>query len=158
MLSEDPFCLRRYAVKPRPQKPRIIIAQVEGSGTAAWSVSVPTRNPSGPDSKMSLPWTVCEEDSGEPAPKRWKVPPDVETKMPVVSRATTLVPVCLPIVKVDPTGNRRLSPPDVSAPMVSPPISPVIAVMVSPPDASVTVNVHAGTTSAQRSDPTLGGC
>ena len=29
-----PFCLRRYAMKPRPQKPRIIIAHVEGSGTA----------------------------------------------------------------------------------------------------------------------------
>ena len=27
--------LRRYAMKPTPAKPRIIIAQVEGSGTAA---------------------------------------------------------------------------------------------------------------------------
>jgi hypothetical protein len=30
-----PFCFRRYAIKPSPQKPRIIIAHVEGSGTAA---------------------------------------------------------------------------------------------------------------------------
>ena len=29
------FDLRRYAMKPTPAKPRIIIAQVEGSGTGA---------------------------------------------------------------------------------------------------------------------------
>jgi hypothetical protein len=34
-LKADPFCFRRYAMKQRPQKPRIIIAQVDGSGTAA---------------------------------------------------------------------------------------------------------------------------
>ena len=33
--SAAPFCFRRYAMKPTPQKPKIIIAQVEGSGTAA---------------------------------------------------------------------------------------------------------------------------
>jgi hypothetical protein len=32
--SEGPLCLRRYAMKPTPKKPRIIIAQVDGSGTA----------------------------------------------------------------------------------------------------------------------------
>jgi hypothetical protein len=32
-------CLRRYAMKPSPQKPRIIMAQVEGSGTAAVKVT-----------------------------------------------------------------------------------------------------------------------
>jgi hypothetical protein len=36
-----PFCFRRYAMKPTPKKPRITIAQVEGSGTAAMSVPVP---------------------------------------------------------------------------------------------------------------------
>ena len=34
------FDLRRYAMKPTPAKPRIIIAQVEGSGTAAVGVGV----------------------------------------------------------------------------------------------------------------------
>src|ERR1700743_689798 len=34
-LSVAPFCFRRYAMKPTPKKPRSIIAQVEGSGTAA---------------------------------------------------------------------------------------------------------------------------
>ncbi len=33
-----PFCLRLYAMKPRPQKPRIIMANVEGSGTAVVNV------------------------------------------------------------------------------------------------------------------------
>jgi len=33
------FDLRRYAIKPMPAKPRIIIAQVEGSGM------LPTGNP-----------------------------------------------------------------------------------------------------------------
>lgn len=33
--SALPICLRRYAMKPRPQKPSIIMAHVEGSGTAA---------------------------------------------------------------------------------------------------------------------------
>jgi hypothetical protein len=32
--SAGPFCFRRYAIKPMPKKPWIIIAQVEGSGTA----------------------------------------------------------------------------------------------------------------------------
>jgi hypothetical protein len=32
-LSAAPFCFRRYAMKPTPMKPRIIIAQVDGSGT-----------------------------------------------------------------------------------------------------------------------------
>jgi hypothetical protein len=32
-------------MKPRPQKPRIIIAQVEGSGTAEEIVSVPLNDP-----------------------------------------------------------------------------------------------------------------
>ena len=36
------FDFRRYAMTPMPAKPRIIIAHVEGSGTAAVSVSVPT--------------------------------------------------------------------------------------------------------------------
>ena len=35
---------RRNAMKPSPQKPRSIIAQVEGSGTAAVKVNVPTPN------------------------------------------------------------------------------------------------------------------
>ena len=39
-LSAAPFCLRRCAMKPRPQKPRIIMAQVEGSGTAGARVAV----------------------------------------------------------------------------------------------------------------------
>ena len=34
MRSAGPFCFRRYAMKPMPKKPRIIMAQVEGSGTA----------------------------------------------------------------------------------------------------------------------------
>jgi hypothetical protein len=34
MPSGALFGFRRYATKPRPQKPRIIIAQVEGSGMA----------------------------------------------------------------------------------------------------------------------------
>ena len=33
--SADPFCFRRYAMKPTPMKPKIIMAQVDGSGTAA---------------------------------------------------------------------------------------------------------------------------
>jgi hypothetical protein len=33
-LSADPFRFRRFAIKLRPQKPRISIAQIEGSGTA----------------------------------------------------------------------------------------------------------------------------
>src|SRR3984957_4655848 len=33
--SAGPLLLRRYAMKPRPTKPKIIMAQVEGSGTAA---------------------------------------------------------------------------------------------------------------------------
>jgi len=32
-LSTVLFCFRRYVMKPTPQKPRIIMAQVEGSGT-----------------------------------------------------------------------------------------------------------------------------
>jgi hypothetical protein len=32
--SAGPFCFRRYATKPTPAKPKIIITQVEGSGTA----------------------------------------------------------------------------------------------------------------------------
>ena len=32
-LSAVLFCFRRYAMKPRPKNPRIIMAQVEGSGT-----------------------------------------------------------------------------------------------------------------------------
>jgi hypothetical protein len=32
--SDGPPCFRRYVMKPRPMKPRIIMAQVEGSGTA----------------------------------------------------------------------------------------------------------------------------
>lgn len=33
--SADPFCFVRYAIKRRPQKPRIIIGQVDGSGAAS---------------------------------------------------------------------------------------------------------------------------
>jgi hypothetical protein len=33
-VTADPFCFQRCAGKPSPQKPRIIIAQIEGSGTA----------------------------------------------------------------------------------------------------------------------------
>jgi hypothetical protein len=54
-------------MKPIPVKPRIIMAQVEGSGTAE-TVSVPTPKPPGPVSKMSLPETVPREN-GEPSPK-----------------------------------------------------------------------------------------
>jgi hypothetical protein len=35
MRNDAPFGFRRYAMKPSPQKPKIIIAQVEASGTAA---------------------------------------------------------------------------------------------------------------------------
>jgi hypothetical protein len=38
--SAGQFCFRRYAMKPTPQKPRIIMAQVDGSGMAEASVSV----------------------------------------------------------------------------------------------------------------------
>jgi hypothetical protein len=41
-LSAGPFCSRRYAMKPSPQKPRIIIAHVEGSGTAGAITAVAT--------------------------------------------------------------------------------------------------------------------
>lgn len=37
--SSGLFCLRRYAMKPTPAKPRIIIAHVEGSGTALVNVA-----------------------------------------------------------------------------------------------------------------------
>ena len=35
-----PLCFRRYAMKPTPINPRIIIAHVEGSGTAAEMVTI----------------------------------------------------------------------------------------------------------------------
>lgn len=41
-----PFSLRRYAMKPRPPKPRIIMAQVEGSGTAPTLLPIPGLNDS----------------------------------------------------------------------------------------------------------------
>src|ERR1700722_19007668 len=66
--SDGPLCFPRYATKPTPMKPRIIMAQVEGSGTAE-TASVPTPKPTpGPVSKMSLPETVPMEN-GEPSPK-----------------------------------------------------------------------------------------
>ena len=37
------FDFRRYAMNPTPAKPRIIMAQVEGSGTAATGVSAKSR-------------------------------------------------------------------------------------------------------------------
>jgi hypothetical protein len=38
------FDFRRYAIAPMPAKPRIIIAQVEGSGTAASRLTLSTPN------------------------------------------------------------------------------------------------------------------
>jgi hypothetical protein len=40
--SNAGFDLRRYAIKPRPATPRIIIAQVEGSGTPEVTVAPTT--------------------------------------------------------------------------------------------------------------------
>jgi hypothetical protein len=63
--SAGPLLLRRYAMKARPTKPRIIMAQVEGSGTAAVSVvlppiepnngSVPLQNNSNVDPSKNIP-------------------------------------------------------------------------------------------------------
>jgi hypothetical protein len=47
--SAGPFRFRRYAMKPTPKKPRIIMAQVEGSGTAVVMPVVGPKNKSTPD-------------------------------------------------------------------------------------------------------------
>jgi hypothetical protein len=54
-LSADPFCLRRYAMKPTPAKPRIIIAHVEGSGTAVVIDEVSVASPLTAVSKKVVP-------------------------------------------------------------------------------------------------------
>src|SRR5258708_26074107 len=54
--------LRRYAMKPRPANPRIIIAHVEGSGTAATELSANTAmQPSG---QIGLCTMLVEPASG----------------------------------------------------------------------------------------------
>jgi hypothetical protein len=56
----EPSLFRRYAIKPRPKKPRIIIAQVEGSGTAALISVIVRLSPALP----KVPGTKVGSESG----------------------------------------------------------------------------------------------
>jgi hypothetical protein len=59
-------CLRRSAIKPRPRNPKIIIAQVEGSGTAVVTEDVNDKSVKGNEKDAPIMLTSVMSSSGSP--------------------------------------------------------------------------------------------